>query len=353
MFDHLFTDLKFYLSKFKWVDALGVRIIIALLFTFAGMILLGGPFVRLSSRLLRARSREHTPEGHRAKDNTPTMGGLLIAVVAILNILLWVDLSDLKVWLFLLLFIGYGAIGALDDYSKISCNKGIAARDKFILQWLIGLGVPTLLLILGLIDSTIYIPVLAQTYICPSWLYVLWAAFVIVGCSNGVNLTDGLDCLAIGSLIPNFLLFFIISYLIGCKEFAFYPGTPFAYADQIAIIGAIFVGAALGFLRFNKYPAQIFMGDIGSLSLGAALAYMALICKQEFLLIISGGIFVIETCSVILQVGSFKLRGKKIFRMAPIHHHFELLGWPEWSITILFTIISSLLCLLAFVLFKI
>jgi phospho-N-acetylmuramoyl-pentapeptide-transferase len=183
--------------------------------------------------------------------------------------------------------------------------------------------------------------------------FVLWAAFIIVSCSNAVNLTDGLDGLAIGSLIPNFFLYTIIAYLAGHAVISWYLHIPFAGSAELCVVGATLIGASLGFLWYNTYPAQIFMGDVGSLALGAGLALMALMAKQELLLIISGGLFVLETVSVMMQVFAFKWWKRRIFKMAPIHHHFELLGWPESKITIRFGIISLILCLLALITIKI
>lgn len=351
MFYHISVYLKSYWTIFGIFSYVSVRAITALLMTLGCSILFGGRFVRVSKVFFRARSREHTPANHRAKDDMPTMGGLFIIAVVCINVLLWCNLTDSKVWLFLVLLTGFGAIGFWDDWHKIQYKKGISARLKFGLQCAVALAVVGALLAIGA-NTMVCVPFFRHACFSLGAAYLLWGLLVIVGCSNAVNLTDGLDGLAIGSLIPNFAVFSMIAYLAGHKQLAAYLHIPYAHTDQIAIIGSILVGASLGFLWFNAYPAQIFMGDVGSLALGAALAYIALVSKQELLLLIAGGLFVAETISVIMQVGSFRLFGKKIFRMAPIHHHFELLGWPESRITVRFGIISLVLCLLALITLK-
>jgi len=202
------------------------------------------------------------------------------------------------------------------------------------------------------IDTTISFPFFKSLQPDLGWFFIAWVMFILVGTSNAVNLTDGLDGLAIGSLMPNFATFSIICYLAGHYKIANYLHIPFAGSAEIAVLGSILVGASLGFLWYNAYPAQIFMGDVGSLALGSGLALMAIMAKQELLLPIAGGLFMVETISVMMQVFSFKYLGRRIFKMAPIHHHFELLGWPESKITVRFGIISLILCLLALVTLK-
>lgn len=352
MIYHVSLVLKPYLSMLNVVHYVSFRMIAALLTTLCSSVAFGGWFIGKSKRFFRSSAREFTPDTHRVKDDMPTMGGIFIIVMVTLNTLLWCNLTDMKVLFFVVLMLGFGLIGFWDDWQKIKSGRGISASLKFALQSLVAMGVIFSLIYFGQIVPAICFPFFKYICLWFGGFYVLWGTFVIVGCSNAVNLTDGLDGLAIGSLIPNFAIFSIIAYLAGHRFFAYYLQIPFAHSDQMAIIGAILVGASLGFLWFNTYPAQIFMGDVGSLALGAALAYLALMCKQEFLLIIAGGLFVVETVSVIMQVASFKLFGKKIFRMAPIHHHFELLGWPESRITVRFGIISLVLCLLALMTLK-
>lgn len=350
MIYHISMFLKSYLSNLSVFGCVSVRSMCGLLSALGCGIWFGGRFLRVSKVFFRSLSREHTPANHRAKDDTPTMGGLLISAVVIVNVLLWCNLLDAKLWLFLMLFTGFGAIGSWDDWHKIRYKKGISARLKFSLQCAVAFIVVCALIYSGM-STEVSVP-FALTTVPLGNLFIVWGMLVIIGCSNAVNLTDGLDGLAIGSLIPNFAVFSFISYLAGHKQLAAHLHIPFAHTDQLAIIGAILVGASLGFLWFNAYPAQIFMGDVGSLALGSALAYIALVSKQEVLLLLAGGLFVVETFSVIMQVASFRLFGKKIFRMAPIHHHFELLGWPESRITVRFGIISLILCLLALITMK-
>ena len=228
----------------------------------------------------------------------------------------------------------------------------MAAGVKFGLQILSALSVVVLWLATTGVSTTVTVPFFKSLQPDIGWWFIPWAVFLIVGTSNAVNLTDGLDGLAIGSLMPNFLIFSLIAYLAGHAGIATYLYIPFAHTGEIAVIGAILIGASLGFLWYNAYPAQLFMGDVGSLALGASLALMALMAKQELLLALSGGLFVFETLSVIIQVLSMRFRGKRVFHMAPIHHHFELLGWPEAKITTRFGIISLVLCLVALVTLK-
>ncbi len=352
MIFHLAQCLKPYLSIFNVVHYVSFRAMAGLLSTLLCSILFGGWFIDTSKKFFRSAARPWTPETHRVKDDMPTMGGLFIIAVVIINTLLWCNLYDVRVWLFLVVLVGFGLIGFWDDWAKIRYSKGISARVKFSMQSVVALVVMAALVSSGALAPVVCMPFFKYVCINLGLLYIAWGAFVIVGCSNAVNLTDGLDGLAIGSLIPNFATFTLISYIAGHKFFAWYLQIPFAHSDQMAVVGSILVGASLGFLWYNTYPAQIFMGDVGSLALGAALAYMALVCKQELLLPIAGGLFVIETLSVIIQVLSYKLLGRKWFKMAPIHHHFELLGWPESRITTRFIIISLVLCLCALITLK-
>jgi phospho-N-acetylmuramoyl-pentapeptide-transferase len=247
--------------------------------------------------------------------------------------------------------LGFGSIGFFDDLYKIYHKKGLTAWHKFFLQLSVAFCVGVLLVIHG-IDLSISFPFLKNIHPHLGLFFIPWVMLVIVGCSNAVNLTDGLDGLALSSLIPNFALYSLIAYIAGHYTLATYLQIPFAGSSEITVVGTTLVGACLGFLWYNTYPAQIFMGDVGSLALGSGLALMAIIAKQELLLLISGGLFVVEALSVILQVLSFKLLGKRIFKMAPIHHHFELLGWQESKITVRFAIISLILCLLALMTLK-
>lgn len=317
-------------------------------------ILTGDWCITIARKLFTSKARAYTPDNHRQKDNMPTMGGVFIIANIILSAFIWCKLSDPQTLLLLLCIILFGVIGMYDDWMKITKKQGITERTKFIAQVLSASIVVFAWHITYPSDYSIILPLFKNAVLTlPLPIVLLWQVFIIVGTSNAVNLTDGLDGLAIGSLIPNFGTFAIIAYLAGHAGFAAYLHIPFAGTAELVIVGAILVGASLGFLWFNAHPAQIFMGDVGSLSLGAALGCMAIMTRQELLLAVSGILFVIETLSVIAQVTSFKWYGKRLFRMAPIHHHFELLGWPESKIVTRFGIITSIMCLVTLMLLKI
>jgi phospho-N-acetylmuramoyl-pentapeptide-transferase len=369
MLYHVGLLLKNYWSVFNVIHYVSVRAIAALLSSLFLSLGLGAWFIEKSKLFFRAKAREYTPENHRAKDNTPTMGGVFVLLTVLINVLLWCNLAQPKVWIFLFCLLGFGALGAWDDIRKVRKSRGISAKTKFSLQvllatasvvaWLYSEGA----LFSGFTDVTdvagfasqateLIFPFAKNTHPDLGLFFIVWAVFVLVGTSNAVNLTDGLDGLAISSLLPNFAVFAAICYLAGHVQHASYLHIPYAGTAELAVVGASLIGASLGFLWYNTYPAQIFMGDVGSLSLGAALGIMALMAKSELLLALAGGLFVFEACSVILQVGSYKLRGKRLFKMAPIHHHFELIGWQESKITTRFGIISLVLCLLALMTLK-
>lgn len=353
MLYHLSLFLKQYYSFFNLFLYTSFRAIAALLTALFFSFIFGNWFIRKSHSLFRSGPREFTPETHKKKSNTPTMGGLFIITNVLIAALLWSNLTSIKVWLCILTLIIFGAIGLIDDLKKINKKKGISARTKFIMQ-VSGAALIVVSLLLFTNQSTIInFPFFKNLTPDIGYLFIPWAIFIIVGCSNAVNLTDGLDGLAIGSLLANFATFGIISFLAGHIKIAAYLNIPFMATCEIAIFCAALVGASLGFLWYNSYPAQIFMGDIGSLSLGACLALIALMVKQEILLVITGGLFVVETVSVIIQVLSYKFLGKRLFKMAPIHHHFELIGWPESKITTRFGIISIVLCLIGLMTLKI
>lgn len=292
------------------------------------------------------------PSAHQAKNDTPTMGGLFIIMTALVSILLWCNLSKPEVWVMILCLLGFGAIGFADDWLKIKKRKGISERAKLYSQIGMATLVATSWYFLCQPTTEVCIPFFKNIHFELGIFIIPWTIFLLIAVSNAVNLTDGLDGLAIGSLLSNFATFAIVSYIAGHIAFSTYLHIPFAGTAEIAVIASIFVGASLGFLWYNAYPAQIFMGDVGSLALGACLALIAVMARQEFILAISGGLFMIETISVMMQVFSFKYLGKRIFKMAPIHHHFELLGWPEAKITTRFGIISIVLCLIALMTLK-
>ncbi len=353
MFYHLAHYLEYYSSIWHVVHYVSFRAMAGFLTTLGLSFLTGSWFIEQAKRYFRAPAREWTPERHKAKDNLPTMGGIFIVLLVVINTLLWCDLTKLLVWLLLGIFVSFGIIGLRDDWAKIKKLRGISARAKFGLQCFVALIMVLLWFWCTDMSPTVTFPFLKSLQPNIGLFFIPWAVFIIVGCSNAVNLTDGLDGLAIGSLMPNFAIFSILCYLAGNVLLADYLNIPYAGTAEIAVIGAILVGASLGFLWYNAYPALIFMGDVGSLSLGAVLAFMALVCKQELLLIVAGGVFVAETFSVIIQLTSYRLRGKRVFRMAPMHHHFELIGWQEAKITVRFAIISLILCIVALMTIKI
>lgn len=319
-----------------------------------------GPIVirKLTQFKIGQTVRDDGPQSHLTKTGTPTMGGLLILVSITISTLIWADLTSDRVWILLGTLWLFGAIGFVDDYKKLVLKtpKGLASRWKYFWQSVLGF------LIAGLLYYT------AQTgaetaLIAPffkdfSWqmglLFIPFAYLVIVGSSNAVNLTDGLDGLAIVPTILCAGALAVFAYVLGHAKFASYLHYPhIEHLGEVVVFCSAMVGAGLGFLWFNAYPAQIFMGDVGSLSLGAVLGVLAVMARQELLLVIMGGIFVIETLSVVIQVGSFRTRGKRVFKMAPIHHHFELLGWPETKVIVRFWIISVVLVLISLATLKI
>jgi phospho-N-acetylmuramoyl-pentapeptide-transferase len=307
-------------------------------------------------RWLKAKQREGQPirddgpETHFKKAGTPTMGGLMILISVLLSTLLWADLTNIYIWAVLLVMVGYGAIGFSDDYLKLTKRnpKGLSGRLKIIAQ--VGIGLLAVLMVMAAsppeMRTHVATPFLKDFFINLSWFFIPWALVVVIGASNAVNLTDGLDGLAIVPVAIAAACFGLISYLVGSSFYAEYlhiahvPGTA-----EIAIICGALIGGAMGFLWYNAPPAAIFMGDTGSLAMGGLLGIIAVITKHEIVLAIIGGLFVLETVSVIVQVASFKLTGKRVFAMAPLHHHFEKKGWSEPTIVIRFWIIAFILAL--------
>jgi len=295
--------------------------------------------------------RQEGPQSHQAKAGTPTMGGLLILSAALGPTLLWADLTNLSVWLAVLTTAAYGGIGFLDDYLKITrrSSGGLAPRYKMGLQ--IGTGLVVSLVLMWMATQDLYstrliFPFFKQWIPDLGWFYVPFAVFVLVAWSNAVNLTDGLDGLAISTFAVAAATLTALAYVTGHKVFADYLLlVRFAPAAELTVFCGALVGASLGFLWYNAHPAEIFMGDVGSLALGGALGIVAILIKQEILLVFVGGVFVMEAASVIIQVGSFKLRGKRVFRMAPLHHHFELSGWAEPKVITRFLIIAIIFAL--------
>ncbi len=295
--------------------------------------------------------RDDGPQSHLSKAGTPTMGGALILVAVVLSTLLWADLHNKYVWVVLAVTIAFGAVGWVDDYRKVvrKNSKGLPGRWKYFWMSVVGLGAAVYLYQTAITpaETQLLVPLFKDIAFQLGIFYVVLTYFVIVGTSNAVNLTDGLDGLAIMPTVMVAGGLGLFAYFGGHVNFADYLHTPYiAGIGEMLVICTAIVGSGLGFLWFNTYPAQVFMGDVGSLALGAALGVIAVIIRQELVLFIMGGVFVAETLSVILQVASFKLTGKRIFRMAPIHHHFELKGWAEPKVIVRFWIITVLLVLI-------
>lgn len=352
MFYHLAQALTATYSPFNVVHYVSFRAIAALLTAFFVSIVFGNQYIAFAKRFFRTGAREYVPETHKGKDNMPSMGGVFIVGTVVLATLLWCNLSVTYVWTFLLCMLGFGGLGFWDDWCKIVNRKGISARSKFIVQWGCAFLIALLVYLDPLTTPTLVMPFFKTVQPWIGLFFIPWVMFILVACSNAVNLTDGLDGLAIGSLMPTMVTFSVFCYLAGHMGIATYLNIPFTGTSEIAVIGGALFGASLGFLWFNAYPAQIFMGDVGALALGAGLGLMAVLSKQELILPLAGGIFVAETLSVMAQVFSFKYLGRRIFKMAPMHHHFELLGWQEAKITVRFAIVSVVLSLLAIITIK-
>ncbi|MET0936639.1 MAG: phospho-N-acetylmuramoyl-pentapeptide-transferase [Luteibacter sp.] len=335
------------------------RAIMAALTALAVSLLLGPALIRKLAALKAGQVvRSDGPQTHLSKAGTPTMGGTLILFAIGIATLLWADLGNRYIWVVLLVTLAFGVIGFYDDYRKLVLkdSRGLASRWKYFWQSVFGLAAAVFLYQTHQLPAEIalYVPLFKQVAIPLGVFFVVIGYFIIVGFSNAVNLTDGLDGLAI---MPSVLVsgaLGIFAYLAGNKLFSEYLGIPaIPGAGELAVFCSALAGAGLGFLWFNTYPAQVFMGDVGALAIGAALGCVALIVRQEIVLLVMGGVFVMETASVMLQVASFKLRGKRIFRMAPIHHHFELKGWPEPRVIVRFWIISVVLVLIGLATLKV
>ena len=352
MIYHLLYPLHTTFAAFNVFRYITFRTIYASLTAFLICFLLG-PWVirRLSLMQVGQYIREDGPKDHLKKAGTPTMGGVLIIFAVAGSTLMWTDLTNRYVWIALLATLGFGAIGFTDDYLMQVKKRslGLTARQKLLLQVLLALLVGLLAYLVPEFSTKLGVPFFKRLTPDPGWGYIFFAALVIVGASNAVNLTDGLDGLAIGPVIIAAVTYMIFAYVAGHARIADYLQiTPVVGCGEITVYCGALAGAGLGFLWFNAYPAQVFMGDVGSLSMGASLGTVAVITKQEILLVLVGGLFVIEALSVIFQVAFFKMtKGRRIFRMAPIHHHFELKGWPEPKVIVRFWIIAIALALIS------
>ena len=341
-----------YDSGFNVFSYLTLRAIISTLTALLIAILIGPKMINWLKRMQIGQTvRDDGPQSHLSKSGTPTMGGVLILAAILTSCLLWADLTNKYVLVTLFVVVSFGILGFVDDYRKVVRKdpNGLIARWKYFWQSLIAITVAFFLYSTTTMaeETMLLVPFFKEVMPQLGLLYLVMTYFVIVGTSNAVNLTDGLDGLAI---VPTILVagaFAIFAYTTGNANFSSYLNIPFIpMTSELVIVCTAIVGAGLGFLWFNTYPAQVFMGDVGSLALGATLGVLAVLVRQEIVLFIMGGIFVAETLSVILQVWSFKTRGKRIFRMAPIHHHYELKGWPEPRVIVRFWIISLILVLI-------
>lgn len=348
---YLFEHLSQYHSGFGVFRYLTLRAILGVLTALAISLMVGPTMIRrLSSRQIGQTVRDDGPESHLSKAGTPTMGGALLLVAISVSTLLWADLGNRPVLVTLLVTLLFGAIGWVDDYKKLVAKdpRGLRARYKYLWQSVIALACAIYLYVSAQVpaETALIVPMVKDYLPQLGVLFIVLAYLVIVGTSNAVNLTDGLDGLAILPTVMVAGALGVFAYVQGHVYFSEYLNFPYlAGVGELVVFCASIVGAGLGFLWFNTYPAQVFMGDVGALALGAALGTVAVLIRQELVLLIMGGVFVIETVSVILQVASFKLTGRRIFRMAPLHHHFELKGWPEPRVIVRFWIITVVLVL--------
>jgi phospho-N-acetylmuramoyl-pentapeptide-transferase len=346
-------------SGFGVFQYLTLRTILGVLTALVISFIVGPAMIKkLSHYQIGQHVRDDGPESHLTKAGTPTMGGALILVAVAISTLLWSDLTNRYVWVVLIVTMLFGAVGWVDDYRKLvkKQSEGLKAREKYFWQTVGGLGAAFFLYYTATqpIETSLIVPFFKDVVIPLGWFFIIWSYLVIVGSSNAVNLTDGLDGLAIMPTVLVAAGLGIIAYATGNFKFAEYLGIPFVSgAGEVAVFCGAIAGAGLGFLWFNAYPAMVFMGDVGALALGAALGVIAVVVRQELVLLIMGGVFVVETLSVIIQVASFKMTGKRIFRMAPLHHHFELKGWPEPRVIVRFWIITVILTLVGLATLKI
>ncbi len=344
--------LQQYYSGFRVFQYLTFRAILAILTSLVISFIIWPFMLKLLVKFnLNQTIRARGPERHYDKSGTPTMGGGLLLIGVFSSTLLWSKLSNIHIWLVLLVTIAYGIIGFVDDYLKIkkSSSNGLPARYKFLSQSLVAVIVGIYIYNLPQYQNHLYLllPYIKHTTIDLGPLFIVLTYLVIVGSSNAVNLTDGLDGLAIMPAVLVIGALGIFAYVSGNVSFSSYLALPYLNGvGELLIFCTAFIGAGLGFLWFNTYPAQVFMGDIGALSIGAAMGMVAVLVRQELVLFIMGGLFVVETISVVLQVASFKITGRRIFKMAPVHHHFELKGWPEPKIIVRFWIVSVILVLI-------
>jgi phospho-N-acetylmuramoyl-pentapeptide-transferase len=351
MLYHFLYSLSGEVSFFNVFRYITFRSLMAAMTALLISLVLGPKMIQwLKSLQMGQVVRTEGPQTHLKKSGTPTMGGVLIVFSMLISTLLWADLTNRGIWIVLFVTLAYGMVGWVDDYRKVvqKNTKGLSARQKLVAQFLVAGIAAWLFLRFTPVNDELRVPFFKNFVFNLGWLYVPFSMCVIVGASNAVNLTDGLDGLAIGPVITTAGTFLLLAYVAGHVKIAEYLEIPYiAGAGELSIYAAAMAAAGLGFLWFNAHPAQVFMGDVGALALGGGIGALAVVTKNEILLLIVGGVFVIEALSVMIQVASFKTRGKRVFRMAPIHHHFELKGWPEPKVIVRFWIISILLAIAA------
>jgi phospho-N-acetylmuramoyl-pentapeptide-transferase len=352
MFLEIFQPLIKYFTPFNVFLYLTFRSAFAALTTLLICFIFGGKIIEFLRRLKVGQSiREDGPQTHLLKSGTPTMGGIFIIMSVIVAMLLWGDLKNSVIWITMCTFAAFGVIGFIDDYLKVTRHNsaGLPAWAKLAGQFAVAITVVLILYFSGGEDTTaLYIPFFKNPVVDMGWLWIPFAVLLIVGESNAVNFSDGLDGLLAGLLILVFITLALLTYITGRVDYSSYLGIPYIPgAGELTVFCLAAAGACVGFLWYNAHPAEVFMGDVGSLSLGGVIGVISLITKKELLILIIGGVFVLEIASVIIQVVSFKLRKKRVFKMAPLHHHYELIGWPETKTVIRFWILGGLFAIIA------
>ncbi|MCL2174640.1 MAG: phospho-N-acetylmuramoyl-pentapeptide-transferase [Treponema sp.] len=352
MINELFEFLYGIFSPFRVFSYLTFRSAFAGVTTLLICFIFGGKIIEFLRRIKIGQNiRTDGPQTHLAKTGTPTMGGIFIIISVVIAMLFWGDLQNKNIWIVMGAFIGFGVIGFLDDFLKVRRHnsEGLPAWAKLIGQFTVAITVVLILYFTGDKTTTaLYVPFFKDPVIDMGWIWIPFAVLLVVGESNAVNISDGLDGLLAGLLIIVFLTLAVLTYITGRIDYSNYLGIPYVpRAGEITVFCLAAAGACVGFLWFNAHPASVFMGDVGSLSLGGVIGVISLITKKELLILIIGGVFVLEIASVVIQVISFKLSGKRVFRMAPLHHHYELIGWPEAKTVIRFWILGGLFAVIA------
>jgi len=351
MLYHFLVSMTDYVSAFNVFKYITFRTFVASLTSLLICFLVGPYFITfMKKKKIEQVIREDGPKSHLGKKGTPSMGGLLILFSILVSSILWVNLSNPYLWSVIFILVSFGLVGFVDDFLKIyvQSSQGLRGYIRLILEFLAAFIVALYFFLVLEVDTTLYFPFLKNLTLELGWFYIPFTMVVIVGCANGVNLTDGLDGLAIGPIIISTTTLVLLTYIAGNTVIARYLNIPYVEnSGELAIFCGITAAACLGFLWYNTFPATVFMGDVGSISIGGIIGLMAVITKNELLLVILGGIFVVEVLSVIIQVFWFKLTGRRVFRMAPIHHHFELKGWAEPKVIVRFWIISIILSIMA------